>query len=248
MAHVTETEWRKLASPRPAPADEPTVAVLPRGDPDTVQGRSSALAAGPGQVDNAVPSTTATVSSRWHPSASVGLAGDRVVAADPQRLEEALPGVSIPPREAQRLRGRWLYVGNWMRHFGHFLTETLTTLWPAEVEVAGLVGHPFVFGSASTEWQERLLALAGYGGLPRAVAADTTVVDELILPERTYLPNGYARPQAVETWQRVAQRAGDATQAGGAVFLSRSSWNRRPAALPAGRRPEAWTTRPSSTR
>lgn len=224
MTIVDETEWCTLTSPRRTPTDEPSVAILEgavlspfkvgplRSLQAPVKWTRGAVYDRDGQLVEASQRTG-------------GLGGDRVVAADPQRLSEAMLVSSTSPRKARRLAGRWLYVGNWMRHFGHFLTETLTSLWPADLEVAGLVGHPFVFGGESTDWQEQLITLAGYGGLQRVVAADTTVVEELAVPERVFLPNGYARPQAAEVWRRVADNAGGPAGGSGTVFLSRRAWN-----------------------
>jgi capsular polysaccharide biosynthesis protein len=175
-----------------------------------------------------------------------GLGGDHVVAADPTRIPPpARRRWSLRARTGgpRRLPGAWVYAGTWMNHFGHFITETLTTLWPSDLEVTGLVAHPFIFGGDESEWQRDLLELAGYGSLPRVLAQDGLRVDRLLVPTRSFVTNGYATPNASGTWQRVADAA-TVTLApprpGSVLFISRRRWHERAEELgrPAPRRLE----------
>lgn len=133
--------------------------------------------------------------------------------------------VKINPK-AGRLEGRWLYGGHWMQHFGHFLAETLTTLWPAE-DVVGLVFHKYLKRPWSEDpWQTTLVGLAGYGGLPiRVVDGKAPLrVESLVVPGRAVVAHGWAHPQAREVWDRIAapfRGRGTARK----VFLSRSAHN-----------------------
>ena len=49
-----------------------------------------------------------------------GLGGNQGAPADPRREH--------PKADARRLTGNWMYGGHWINHFGHFFTETVTTL------------------------------------------------------------------------------------------------------------------------
>ena len=138
-----------------------------------------------------------------------GLSGDHVVAADPatyrpgRRRRWPWPG----RRSATaRLTGTWLYAGNWMNHFGHFVTETLTTLWPDQLEVVGLVSHPFIFEDGESDWQLELLELAGLGRSPGSTPALACAWTGF-MSTRPFVPNGYATPAAVRVWRRVAAAA-----------------------------------------
>ena len=131
---------------------------------------------------------------------------------------------------SERLEGRWLYGGHWMQHFGHFLTETITTLWPTRASVGqvdGLVFHKYLKRPwAEDPWQLRLLELAGYGGLPvRVVDGRAPLrVEQLVVPGRSVVAHGWAHPQAREVWDRVA--SGARAQGGPRrVFLSRTGHN-----------------------
>lgn len=128
------------------------------------------------------------------------------------------------PANHQHLSGKWLYGGNWMNHFGHFITEGLTTLWPRVRGVRGIVCHPYLFGNSVTSWHEELLFRMGWD-VPVIVATHGAIVDELIVPERPVTLNHSIAPQAINVWGRVAS-AGTPSRD---VFLSRSK-------LPPGRR------------
>ncbi len=150
------------------------------------------------------------------------------VAADPEV-------VRVPPR-ARRLEGRWQYAGHWTNHFGHFLLETLSNLWPDPegVPLDGLVAHRSVYGkvpprpgdlpdTATAElssWHAELLGLAGYGDLPvEVVRAQPLRVGHLRVPSRSLVLKSWARPEAAALWRRMSSRV----EPGGAprVFLSR---------------------------
>lgn len=148
-----------------------------------------------------------------------GLTGDHVTAADP-------PTVTVTA--ASELNGTWLYGGHWMAHFGHFLTETLTNLWPADRAVDGLLCHPFVFGRTTPDAAElELAALAGYPQ-PVTIVAEPVRVERLLVPTRPYTTNGAATPRAKLVWDRVADAVGaPGRKASGrqGVFFSRSAFH-----------------------
>ena len=149
-----------------------------------------------------------------------GLRGHPWVPADAMRTK-VNPGVP-------GLAGRWLYGGHWVQHFGHFLVETVTTLWPDEPDVEGLVFHQYLRRPVHQEgWMLRALELAGHGGRAVEVVGRRhgLRVDQLVVPSRTVVANGWGHPQAREVWERMA--APFASDAGGPprLFLSRTSHN-----------------------
>lgn len=149
-----------------------------------------------------------------------GLAGDHALSVDPPEL---------PPWDGatRDLPGTWLYGGTWFNHFGHFLTETVTSLWPDET-VDGLLFHPFWFGGEVLPWQGEMLGLLGTTTAPVIVGEQRLRVERLLLPTRAYLPNGHARKPAVQVWQRIA-RAARREQAGDPprrIYLSRTEHHR----------------------
>lgn len=157
-----------------------------------------------------------------------GLGGNQLVAADPERVQ--------PRPRAPRLDGTWLYGGHWITHFGHFFTETVTTLWPGAkhgVDVArldGIVFHSYSnrFGGIEP-WQRELMDLTAYAGV-RIEVIDTNPanVDHLLVPSRSVVVNGWAEPEAVDVWRSMAEAAGARSELdadGPRVFLTRTAFN-----------------------
>lgn len=240
--------WDSATSPRPAPdrpaalevVDDAVLTPFTRGRLRTPGGAPAAMTGavhdGAGRV---VPA-----SQRWWD-------GDRVTpaAADPDE-------VRVPER-GPRLDGTWLYAGHWALHFGHFLTEVLTNLWPdpAEHEWSGIVAHRSFRGPvvpppsgpgpqpiALRPWQVDLLALAGYGDLEVQVVRHRTArVERLVVPERPVVLKSWAAPEAAALWRRVSEAVGASGDAE-RVFLSRSAFHATTASARSDRSDAAWDT------
>lgn len=144
----------------------------------------------------------------------------RMWSGDPRSPVAADPDPVRVPKVAEELSGTWLYAGHWFPHFGHFLLETLTNLWPDPTTLAldGVVAHRGYrgdlapagsgLGLAAPEppsWQRELLRLAGYGDLElRKVRGRPARVEQLLVPARPVVLKSWAKPPAVEVWRRIA--------------------------------------------
>ena len=152
-----------------------------------------------------------------------GLGGNQAVMADPDR-------VPVRPR-ARRLSGTWLYGGHWIQHFGHFFTETVTTLWPDLADsVEGIVFHSYMSRFRGiTPWQTELMGLTSYAGLPVEIIEDEPLrVDRLLVPTRSVVVNGWAEPEAVAVWNAMTAASGGASSldpSGPRIFFSRTAFN-----------------------
>lgn len=108
-----------------------------------------------------------------------------------------LPIAEVPEEDLQegalpRLSGRWLFGGEFRMHFGHFLTESISRLWPLEQIEGSLDG--IVFASARAgEYQIgekerfdadilRLLQVK----VPVRIVYGSTRVERLIVPRQGY--------------------------------------------------------------
>lgn len=123
-----------------------------------------------------------------------GRGGDLVTSVDPKSISGS--------GGFNRLSGRWLYAGNWMGQFGHFITETLTTLW-ARDNFDGIIAHPFIFGNAIHPWQIELVRRLGFN-IPILIANQGCIVDQLVVSERPFVLNESVAAEAVNVWNRVA--------------------------------------------
>ena len=135
--------------------------------------------------------------------------GDLVATANPEHV--------LTPESYDQVSGRWLYGGHWMEQFGHFITETATTLWPQAENVDGIIFHPFIFGGKIAPWHLTLIRRLGWN-VPLMVARHGAVVEELVIPDRTFVLNESAAPEAAQVWSRIASPWRPHRE----VFLSRS--------------------------
>lgn len=146
-----------------------------------------------------------------------GHGGDLVTSVDPKSIS-SFGGFN-------RLSGRWLYAGNWMGQFGHFITETLTTLWARE-KFDGIIAHPFIFGNAIHPWQIELVRRLGYD-LPILIANQGCIVEQLVVTERSFVLNASVAAEAISVWNRAASPGNPSRD----FFLSRSKLTTDPRKL-----------------
>lgn len=113
-----------------------------------------------------------------------GIGGDRLINADPATKDR--------PKDATRIRGRGLWIGNIFAHYGHFITEGLNSLWPLldGRKYDYFAAHHFVFGRAIEPYAAYCYARLGVD--PIHIIDGPTVFDCLDIPERSWLTNKVA--------------------------------------------------------
>jgi capsular polysaccharide biosynthesis protein len=89
-----------------------------------------------------------------------------------------------------------------MWQFGHFMFETLPTLWAYGGEP--MVAHRFGSSDPPAAWQRRLMELAGVPSAPHIVDEHPVRVEHLRVATRPAVVGASASPTAVEIWQRIA--------------------------------------------
>lgn len=152
-----------------------------------------------------------------------GAAGDLVLSTNPP---------SLTPREraaASEIRkpGRWLYAGNWMQGFGHFLVETLPSLWPLvrdEDNVDGICAHRFTSRNTAA-WQFELINLLTQAPV-HVVDDQPCTIEELVIGDRPYHYQQSVSPCAADVWDRISTRAaGDNDYEGDPIYISRRKFD-----------------------
>lgn len=147
-----------------------------------------------------------------------GTNSDLVVSVNPPILSQR------EVREARKRvhSGQWLYAGHWMPGFGHFLVETLPTLWPLASrprDFRGIVAHRFM-GRRTEPWQFELVRLLT--DVPVEVIDDEPAgARQLTVPARPYRYHQMISPVAAQAWDAIGERIGAVAQ-GDPVFMSRS--------------------------
>ena len=157
--------------------------------------------------------------------------GTQYNALDPERVDR---------QDARYLPGTWLYGGTWFDHFGHFMLETVTSLWPElshevraqwEQGLGGIVFHRFPFQNppSAGPYQQTLIDLAGFPGVNlEVVDAQPVAVRRLILPQRSLAIYDWATPEAASVWSRIGLAAGSSSaRPNGLLYLSRTRFNER---------------------
>ena len=135
---------------------------------------------------------------------------------------------------ATKLEGHWLYAGSWMHGFGHFLIETLPTLWPLLEEGAkfdGITAHRFN-SPRLHDWQTELVQMI-FPGKIDVIIDGPKMVQELTLPVRPSQYQGHISPVAAKVWDAISAKAGSSNSS--RVFLSRTQFEAEQAGSTRGR-------------
>jgi hypothetical protein len=134
---------------------------------------------------------------------------------------------------AKALKGRGLYLGHFMGgHYGHFITEGLSTFWILEEQSATgfdyFVFHPFAFGVAIPAYARNCLERFT---IPVEkivfVGEERLTFSELVVPERLFRLNHSADVRSRWTYQTIAAAAPAPPSAPNRIYLSRRQFNRR---------------------
>jgi hypothetical protein len=156
-----------------------------------------------------------------------GVGGDQVASIDPEIL---------PPeqRGGTWLTGRTLYLGPFMNHYGHFITESLSRYWKQDAGAFDhVVAYPFMHNHGSILVQDFHRYLAGLLDVPierMAILRSQTVFDEIVVPEQLWTYNVHVNAHMREVYGRISARhAGKGTS--GRIFLSRAPSGRLANAL-----------------
>lgn len=144
-----------------------------------------------------------------HARRAGGYAGDFLHSLDQEYVELSL--------DCRRIDGSHYYGGLWMQNFGHFLIETLPTLWAHDGATPTLFHK---LGSVD-RFKLELLELSGVSNAPVFVE-EATRVERLIVPSRPFVLNRACSQAAVRLWDRTAQAATGDADGTRRVWLSRS--------------------------
>lgn len=150
-----------------------------------------------------------------------GIAGDQVAAIDPAILPAEQRGGSW-------LAGRSLYLGPFMNHYGHFITESLSRYWLRDAgPFDHFVAHPFMHNNGNILVRDFHRYLAGILDVPidrMEVLRSQTVFDEIVVPEQLWANNLQVNAAMRDIYGRIRDRHAGKKPAG-RVFLSRApSW------------------------
>lgn len=153
-----------------------------------------------------------------------GFMGDYVLSDNRESL-------AAPPQGA-KMDGRGLYLGHYMGgHYGHFITETLSTFWIFEDQPAAsfdyFLFHPFVFGTEIPAYAA--FCLRRFGIEPDKVVfvgAEAIAFEEMVVPERLFRLNHSADPRAAWIYRHIAEGCRPPAIRSPKLYLSRRRFSR----------------------
>jgi hypothetical protein len=147
-----------------------------------------------------------------------GVGGDQAAAIDPAVL---------PPeqRGGTWLTGRTLYLGPFMNHYGHFITEGLSRYWKQDVgPVDHVVAYPFMHNNGNIQVEDFHRHLAGLLEVPldrMAILRSQTVFDEIVVPEQLWQSNVHVNAHMRAVYERIRGRHAG-RRSSGRLLLSRA--------------------------
>lgn len=153
-----------------------------------------------------------------------GWMGDLFQSHNPKRIERPLC-TSLP--------GKGVYLGAFMSvHYGHFITETLSTFWIFEeipaAEFDYFLISPFVFGSKIPDYALRCFRAFGIDPTKVVLMGEQAIAfDELVVPERLLRLNHSADPSLRWVYRTISSRSGAAGEPCERIYLSRRKLSRR---------------------
>jgi hypothetical protein len=123
--------------------------------------------------------------------------------------------------------GRGLYLGSLMApHYGHFITEGLSTFWIFETQPAECFNYflfsPFVFGTDFPEYALQCMSVFGIDPDKIVIMGEETMAfDEMVVPERLFRLNHSADPALARVHRRICSQINVGCMCPERIYLSR---------------------------
>ncbi|MGU3661031.1 glycosyltransferase family 61 protein [Methylobacterium fujisawaense] len=149
-----------------------------------------------------------------------GVGGDRVRNKDPHLLPN-------PYAAEIHIEEPCIYLGHLMGHYGHFITETISTFWALpNWQFSRVAFHKFLFGSQLKDFMTPFFESHGVLTTDIYMIDRPTRFSNLLVPQRTFSINSFSHLQHAETARRVRDHVvrsqkGELTQRR-RIFLSRT--------------------------
>ena len=155
-----------------------------------------------------------------------GSAGDTLVDFNPWHLP--------PSRTANYVRGRHFYLGHLFAHYGHFITEGLSCLWPllGRVDAADFDGFvlqlPAMYVPRAVKpFQRELWNVFGIRPSDILHVEEGTVFESLAVPERAIWMNAAHFSEMDGVYERLRRTFAPALPSRRRLYLSRSKQENR---------------------
>jgi capsular polysaccharide biosynthesis protein len=154
----------------------------------------------------------------------------RVAGGKPKRLQSACLSYVAAQGGLPVIEGHSLYLGHFMSHFGHWLTEGISSLWAARGRRPDqLLFHPFTLGRRFAPFMRPFLEAHGVADLPIKFVDRKIRLERVTVPERSLFLSHSAHPEYLRIIERTKRHVGAVGKNDRRVFLSRARLTVRPA-------------------
>lgn len=144
-----------------------------------------------------------------------GMAGDRVHNSDEDYCD-ADTGIKT-------LTGNYIYMGHFMAHYGHFLTEGISSFWALKHFKGAIpVFHPFVFGVDVKEFMLPFFKAHDIDVDNIHIIREKTRFEHIAIPERTFHLNDTVHQEFISIIRHVKHALGIKKKEARKIFLSRA--------------------------
>jgi Glycosyltransferase 61 len=148
-----------------------------------------------------------------------GTGGDLAESLDPDHI------VIPPAREEIKFPGTTLYLGNYMNHYGHFITEFLSKLWCIDdIKFDQVVIRPFIFQAGKAvlfPFAKDLLNIAMPGGTQIRIVTGDAFFERVVIPAQAWPINSKCNVAVRPLYTKISAhfRLGEPK---GRIFLTRN--------------------------
>ncbi|MBE7213939.1 glycosyltransferase family 61 protein [Shewanella benthica] len=130
-------------------------------------------------------------------------------------------------------KGKYLYLGYYTEHYGHFLMETLGRLWCVDENYDGYVFNDFVLKRKNeesiTEFSKICFSAFGIGEHEILIPQSPTRFETLDIPNSALYIGTAAHPRAIDIFHKIKSRIPvfDELKDKDNIYISRSKLNKR---------------------
>lgn len=182
-------------------------------------------------LDNVLCTRTKAIGNEGVDGALYNKCGELIVSSlrysKNAAYKHAAPYYIVPPDIEKVLKGKYVYCGHLHLHFGHFLMETLSSLWISEwvSNDVNFVFHPFYEEQGGFESKQYIVdafELLGIDSQRILIIKENVVIEKIIVPERLVAINEAFNVSANSVYEKMVSRNDVICTVGKKVFLSRS--------------------------
>jgi capsular polysaccharide biosynthesis protein len=148
-----------------------------------------------------------------------GMGGDVVESVDP---------ISIVPRKTDEQKiypGTTLYLGNFMNHYGHFITEFMSKLWCVDnIQFDRIVIRPFIFQKGKVvlfEFARQILSIILPPESKIEVLTDSAFFESIVIPSQGWPINSKCNISVRPVYSKVNNAFVENVKTSRRIFLTR---------------------------